>query len=236
LYSGGVDRIAELSPQLVTFNGSSFDLPVLRYRIRDVMEPVLTALWRTQAAPHRTSASGSSPTRRDGSRSTSRGCRSCWGRASASEQEAGSSQGCPGAPLNPVPVRRSAGTRARAAGASRASPAAAHEARTRGRCACASLEPRKRRRAGTLHRAAPSLPRATPGAAVADGLGQRRCQRPSPPRSRSIEISCCEPTESFEGSPTRWLLLLVISRGVGSGQCAPTGIWASPSPFRSDLP
>jgi hypothetical protein len=27
-----VDRIAELSPQLITFNGSSFDLPVLRYR------------------------------------------------------------------------------------------------------------------------------------------------------------------------------------------------------------
>ena len=27
-----VDRIAELTPQLVTFNGSSFDLPVLGYR------------------------------------------------------------------------------------------------------------------------------------------------------------------------------------------------------------
>lgn len=27
-----VDRIAELKPQLVTFNGSGFDLPVLRYR------------------------------------------------------------------------------------------------------------------------------------------------------------------------------------------------------------
>jgi len=27
-----VDKIAELTPQLVTFNGNSFDLPVLRYR------------------------------------------------------------------------------------------------------------------------------------------------------------------------------------------------------------
>jgi 3'-5' exonuclease len=26
------DKIAELSPQLVMFNGNSFDLPVLRYR------------------------------------------------------------------------------------------------------------------------------------------------------------------------------------------------------------
>jgi predicted PolB exonuclease-like 3'-5' exonuclease len=26
------DKIAELSPRLVTFNGHSFDLPVLRYR------------------------------------------------------------------------------------------------------------------------------------------------------------------------------------------------------------
>ena len=28
------DKIAELRPQLVTFNGSSFDLPVFRYRGR----------------------------------------------------------------------------------------------------------------------------------------------------------------------------------------------------------
>jgi predicted PolB exonuclease-like 3'-5' exonuclease len=32
LISSFVDRIAQLSPQLVTFNGASFDLPVLRYR------------------------------------------------------------------------------------------------------------------------------------------------------------------------------------------------------------
>jgi predicted PolB exonuclease-like 3'-5' exonuclease len=32
LIASFVERIAELSPQLVTFNGSSFDLPVLRYR------------------------------------------------------------------------------------------------------------------------------------------------------------------------------------------------------------
>src|SRR5262249_17650048 len=32
LISAFVDKIAQLSPQLVTFNGSSFDLPVLRYR------------------------------------------------------------------------------------------------------------------------------------------------------------------------------------------------------------
>jgi predicted PolB exonuclease-like 3'-5' exonuclease len=32
LIAAFVDRIAELKPQLVTFNGSSFDLPVLRYR------------------------------------------------------------------------------------------------------------------------------------------------------------------------------------------------------------
>jgi 3'-5' exonuclease len=32
LISSFVGRIAELTPQLVTFNGSSFDLPVLRYR------------------------------------------------------------------------------------------------------------------------------------------------------------------------------------------------------------
>ena len=32
LISAFVDRVADLTPQLVTFNGSSFDLPVLRYR------------------------------------------------------------------------------------------------------------------------------------------------------------------------------------------------------------
>jgi 3'-5' exonuclease len=32
LISSFVDRIASLTPQLVTFNGASFDLPVLRYR------------------------------------------------------------------------------------------------------------------------------------------------------------------------------------------------------------
>lgn len=32
IISAFVNRIADLSPQLVTFNGSSFDLPVLRYR------------------------------------------------------------------------------------------------------------------------------------------------------------------------------------------------------------
>jgi predicted PolB exonuclease-like 3'-5' exonuclease len=32
LITAFVGRIAELAPQLVTFNGSSFDLPVLRYR------------------------------------------------------------------------------------------------------------------------------------------------------------------------------------------------------------
>jgi 3'-5' exonuclease len=32
LLSSFVDRVAQLAPQLVTFNGSSFDLPVLRYR------------------------------------------------------------------------------------------------------------------------------------------------------------------------------------------------------------
>ena len=32
LISAFVDKIAELNPELVTFNGNTFDLPVLRYR------------------------------------------------------------------------------------------------------------------------------------------------------------------------------------------------------------
>ena len=40
-----IDRIAELTPQFVTFNGNTFDLPVLRYRgmIHAVAAPGLTA-------------------------------------------------------------------------------------------------------------------------------------------------------------------------------------------------
>jgi Predicted 3'-5' exonuclease related to the exonuclease domain of PolB len=51
------DKIAELKPQLVTFNGSSFDLPVLRYRamIHGVSAPGLaargpaSAIWQTSS-------------------------------------------------------------------------------------------------------------------------------------------------------------------------------------------
>jgi hypothetical protein len=45
LISAFVDKIAELNPELVTFNGNTFDLPVLRYRamIHAVAAPGLTA-------------------------------------------------------------------------------------------------------------------------------------------------------------------------------------------------
>jgi predicted PolB exonuclease-like 3'-5' exonuclease len=45
LISAFVDKIAELKPELVTFNGNTFDLPVLRYRamIHAVSAPGLTA-------------------------------------------------------------------------------------------------------------------------------------------------------------------------------------------------
>jgi 3'-5' exonuclease len=45
LISAFVARIAELNPQLVTFNGNSFDLPVLRYRamINSISAPGLAA-------------------------------------------------------------------------------------------------------------------------------------------------------------------------------------------------
>jgi predicted PolB exonuclease-like 3'-5' exonuclease len=45
LISSFVAKIAELTPQLVTFNGSSFDLPVLRYRamVNGVSAPGLSS-------------------------------------------------------------------------------------------------------------------------------------------------------------------------------------------------
>ena len=45
LIASFVDRIAELRPQLVSFNSSGFDLPVLRYRamVNTVSAPGLTA-------------------------------------------------------------------------------------------------------------------------------------------------------------------------------------------------
>jgi predicted PolB exonuclease-like 3'-5' exonuclease len=52
LIAAFVNRIAELSPQLITFNGSEFDLPVLRYPSDDahvvcrwfVMSPLFSSI------------------------------------------------------------------------------------------------------------------------------------------------------------------------------------------------
>jgi DNA polymerase elongation subunit (family B) len=44
------DKIAELRPQLVTFNGNSFDLPVLRYRAMVHGVSALSRFGRTLAA------------------------------------------------------------------------------------------------------------------------------------------------------------------------------------------
>ena len=58
-----VDRINDLRPCLVSFNGASFDLPVLRYRamMNRVAAPGLECRWRRRSRPQSRSGENSAP-------------------------------------------------------------------------------------------------------------------------------------------------------------------------------
>lgn len=58
LIAAVVDKIAALNPQLVTFNGSSFDLPVLRYRAMAHKVPAIGLSARPYFNPPRERGNG----------------------------------------------------------------------------------------------------------------------------------------------------------------------------------